>query len=96
MGSRLMNVRLDEARLRKVRRLRAQGIALSDLVREAIDARHDALAGQSASRNPADVVRRILHAHPDPSTLKARTYDVHDRTAARNAIEARLKRRRRP
>ena len=95
MASRLTNVRLDEARLRKVRRLRASGIALSDVVREAIDARHDALTRQASRRNAADIVRAILEAHPDPANLKARSYDVHDRAAARGAIRASLKRRRR-
>jgi hypothetical protein len=37
MSSRLVNVRLDEQRIRKTRKLRAGGIALSELVREAID-----------------------------------------------------------
>ena len=37
MTSRLVNVRLDEERLRKAQTLRESGVALSDLVREAID-----------------------------------------------------------
>lgn len=96
MPSRLVNVRLDEARLRKIRRLRAEGIALAEVVRDAIDARHDAITGQPSRHNAADVVRRILEAHPDPARQRRRRYDVHDAASARGGIETRLKRRRRP
>ena len=41
MPSTLVNVRLDEGRLRKVRRLRAHGIAMSDVVREAMASRFE-------------------------------------------------------
>jgi hypothetical protein len=91
MGSRLVNVRLDDARLRKVRRLRDQGVPLADLVREAIDTKYGELAGPAAE-HASDVVRRILEAHPDPDRPPSRDYDVHDRQAARSAIRRRLKR----
>lgn len=42
MGSRLLNVRLDEERVRKAQTLRERGVALSDVVREALVALCDA------------------------------------------------------
>jgi hypothetical protein len=91
MGSRLVNVRLDDARLRKVRRLREKGLPLAELVRDAIDTKYGELAGPPAE-HAADVVRRILETDPDPEGLPSRDYDVHDRQAARSAIRRRLKR----
>jgi hypothetical protein len=85
MGSRLVNVRLDSERLRKAQTLRRRGVALSDVVREAIDKRFSELR----STSPFDVkaiVRRIFEQDPDPSDLPPRDYDVHDRHAARQAI----------
>jgi hypothetical protein len=91
---RLVNVRLDAARLRKARALRKRGIALSDVVREAIDARYGQL--QSTPRSDvAVVVRRIFDEHPDPSDLPERDYDVHDRHAARHAVVRTMARRKR-
>jgi hypothetical protein len=94
MKSRLVNVRLDAARLRKAQTLRKRGVPLSDVVREAIDARYGQL--QSTPRSDVkDVVRRIFEEHPDPQDLPPREYDVHERTAARRAIIGTLTRRRR-
>jgi hypothetical protein len=89
MSSRLINVRLDEGRLRKALELRRQGVALSDVVREAIDERYARLQAP-ATRDAADIVRRLFEEHPDPAGLPARDYDVHDRQAARRAIRQRL------
>lgn len=93
MATRLVNVRLDADRLRKVKRLRARGVTLSDLVREAIDERYDAVESASAPVDPASLARRILEDHPDPPGLPSRDYDVHDARAARTAIVKRLGRR---
>lgn len=85
MKSRLVNVRLDAERLRKARALRKRGVALSDVVREAIDERY----GQEPSPSHTDaraMIRRLFDAHPDPPDLPERGYDVHDRAAARRAI----------
>ena len=89
----LVNVRLDPDRARKVRLLREQGIALSDLVREAIDERYaEAIFAHSPSEATA-VVRRIFSQYPDPPGLAPRGYEVHDSRAARAAVRRRLKRR---
>jgi post-segregation antitoxin (ccd killing protein) len=95
VGSRLVNVRLDEERVEKARLLRQRGVALSALVREAIDDRFETMAGR---RTPADieaVVAGIFDEHPDPPGLRPRGYDVHDRLAARRAIRRALRRKRR-
>jgi hypothetical protein len=94
VGSRLVNVRLDAARLRKAQRLRERGVALSDVVREAIDERYAAL-GRHAKADARAIVARIFQAHPDPPHLPRRQYDVHDRRAARTAILRKLRRVRR-
>jgi hypothetical protein len=90
MSSRLVNVRLDSERLRKARMLREHGVRLSDVVREAIDERYL----QFRSAPEADVktlIQRIFEQYPDPERLPSRDYDVHDRTAARQAVLRKLR-----
>lgn len=94
MASRLVNVRLDEERVRKVQALRERGVALADLVREAIDERFDALPRTGSRTEIRALIRDVFEQHPDPPGLPVRGYDVHDRQAARAAIAARLRRRR--
>jgi len=93
MTARLVNVRLDADRLRKARRLRARGITLSDVVREAIDRQYDALESAAAPLDAQELARRIFDDHPDPPNLPPRGYDVHDARAARAAMRKRLGRR---
>lgn len=95
MTSRLVNVRLDEERLRKAQTLRENGVALSSLVREAIDARFEELAGSGGVRDVKSVIQGIFEQHPDPADLPPRGYDVHDRREARRAIVGKLRRGRR-
>ncbi len=95
MASRLVNVRLDEERLRKAQTLRESGVALSDLVREAIDERFDELSGSGTAEDVRAVIERIFEQYPDPPDLPPREYDVHDRDEARRAIIGKLRRVRR-
>jgi len=90
MSSGLINVRLDAERLRKVRRLRERGVRLSDVVREAIDERSRRFRPEPGI-NVETVIRRIFEQHPDPPGLPPRAYDVHDRSAARQAILRKLR-----
>jgi hypothetical protein len=90
----LVNVRLDEEHLRKARVLRESGVALSDLVREAIDARFESLRTSRRSGDALQILQHILERYPEPSRLPPRTYDVHDSTSARAAIARKLKTRR--
>jgi hypothetical protein len=94
MAAKLVNVRLDEERLRKAKVLRESGVALSDLVREAIDARFDSLrAGLTPADAPA-ILDRILERYSEPAGVPTRGYDVHDSRSARAAIAKKLKARR--
>lgn len=85
MSSRLINVRLDAERLRKTQALRERGVALSDVVREAIDERFLQLRSESQPDVKA-IIRRMFDRYPDPPDLPPREYDVHDRHAARKAV----------
>lgn len=93
VSSRLVNVRLDEERLRKARLLREQGLALSDVIREAIDDRFDRLNRSRKLGDIRNIVERIFEWYPDPSGLPPRSYNVQDRKAARTAITEKLGRR---
>ena len=95
MSSRLVNVRLDERRLKRARKLRAKGITLSDLVRDAIDRQYEQLVKSGDRRDIDAIMTEIYERYPDPSGLHPRDYDVHDRRAARRAILRKLRRKRR-
>jgi hypothetical protein len=92
MGTRLVNVRLDEERIRKARALRASGIAVSDLLREAIDDRYERVVRPPKGLDVAAIMRRIFEEYPDPPDLPPRGYDAHDRAATRRAVVRRLRR----
>lgn len=86
MKTRLINIRLDEDRYRKVRALRERGVVLSDLVRDAIDARFESALEAERPADPGRMVRELFERYPDPADLPPRAYDVHDRRQAREAI----------
>ena len=93
MASRLVNVRLDEERLRKARLLRERGLALSDVIREALDQRFEQLNQAKNAREVKNIVELIFQQYPDPAGLPPRSYNVHDRKARRSAIREKLSRR---
>ena len=92
MGTRLVNVRLDEEHMRKARALRASGIAVSDLLRQVIDERYERVVRPPKGLDVAAIMRRIFDEHPDPPDLPPRGYDAHDRAATRRAVVRRLRR----
>ena len=94
MSSRLINVRLDKQRIEKARKLRANGLPLSDLVRTVIDQQYEHLLKSSESRDVIAIMKRIYAEHPDPPGLPPREYDAHKRTEARQAILSKLGKRR--
>lgn len=53
-------------RLRKAQTLRARGMALSDVVREAIDERFAALRRSESPPDVRTIVRQIFEQYPDP------------------------------
>ena len=91
MSHRLVNVRLDEERLRKARQLRESGVVLSDLVRKAIDERFEQVRGPRTPRDFEALMARIFEQYPDPPDLPPPRYDVYDRTEARAAIRRKLR-----
>jgi hypothetical protein len=91
MGRRLVNVRLDAERVHKAVTLRERGVTLSDVLRDAIDQRYAALRLSEPKADPKDIVAAIFERHPDPPDLPDRDYDVHDRRAARRAIQRALR-----
>jgi hypothetical protein len=91
MSSRLVNVRLDEERVRRAQTLRERGVTLSDLVRQAIDERFEALRQPEPGPDVKAIVRRIFERYPDPPEQPPRDYDVHDRRAARAAVMRKLR-----
>jgi hypothetical protein len=91
MGSRLVNVRLDEEHVRKAQALRERGVTLSDVVREAIDERFAALRQSESPPDVRAIVQGIFERYPDPADLAPRDYNVHDRRAARAAILRKLR-----
>jgi hypothetical protein len=94
MGSRLVNVRLDEARLRKIQALRRKGIAISDVVRAAIDERYHKAFHSRGPRDVRAIFERLDAEFPiGDKDLPARKYDVHDLRQAAAAIRKRLARR---
>lgn len=96
MVTRLLNVRLDEERLRKVRSLRERGVSLSDLVRAAIDERYEQTHAPLAARDVRAIFARLDAEHPlTEVTLPPRGYDVHDRRQAAAAIASHMRDRKR-
>jgi hypothetical protein len=91
MSSRLVNVRLDEERVRKARTLRERGVALSDVLREAIDERFAELRRSESRPDVRTIIQKAFEHYPDPPDLAPRDYDVHDRRAARAAILRKLR-----
>lgn len=91
MSSRLVNVRLDEERVRKARTLRERGVALSDVLREAIDERFAELRRSESQPDVRTIIQKAFEQYPDPPDLAPRDYDVHDRRAARAAILRKLR-----
>jgi hypothetical protein len=95
MSGRLVNVRLDEQRLKMAQKLRGEGIALSDLVREGIARRYDQLVALSKPRDVTAIMKRIYEQFPDSAVLPSRTYNAHNRTEAPEAILGKLRKHRR-
>ena len=93
MSSGLINVRLDQERLRRRKlKLKESGITLSAVVREAIDQRFAALREQEQPRDVSAIITRLLEQYPDPPGLLPRNYDVADGKTARATIVRKLAR----
>lgn len=90
-----LNVRLSAEESRMTKRLRAAGVSISTLVRDALRAEY-ARRIERVEEGPAvAVVRRILNDLPDPPDLAARDFSIRDRRAVQRHIAERLDRARR-
>jgi hypothetical protein len=92
--TKLLNVRLNEQDARIVEDLRSEGVEISSVVRDALRAEH---ARRRKSKRPLDVAKimeEIYRRHPTPPDYKPRAYNVHNAKEARQAIVAKLKRKR--
>lgn len=89
----LLNIRLSEADAQRVRSLRKQGVAISELLRETLRTEYE--RRKRRPLKPKDIqmaLDAIDAAHPDPVDLPLRTVDPLDRQAVRKYIAARLRR----
>jgi hypothetical protein len=95
MSSGLIEVRLDEERLRKAKALREKGVSLSDLVRTAIDERYEKTFSSRTSRDMREILARLDEEFPiSEHDLPPRGRSVHDRRQAAAAIRERIGRKR--
>lgn len=90
-----LNVRLTEEEARMAARLRAEGVQISGLAREAIRAEYERRIERRGERSPVAVVRGILADPPDPEDVPPRPFATNDRRAVRGHIEEQLARGRR-
>jgi hypothetical protein len=88
----LVNVRLSEDDAAKVADLRRQGIELSEVVREAVRARHLALRPPLRRQDVAPMLEAIYARHPLDDEQQRPMVDATDRKAVRELIRARLRR----
>jgi hypothetical protein len=89
----LLNVRLDDEDARKAAALRRAGVPISTVVRDAIRTEYEQrIARPKALRRASQIVAEILTSLPDPPDLPPRSFDVHDRRAARRHITDKLAR----
>lgn len=93
--TKLLNVRLNVEDAQKVDFLRQTGVEISELVRGAI--REEYARRSRRPKTPEEIQKMLerLHAkYPIPHDLPPRTYNVHDRKEARQAIVEHLQRKR--
>jgi len=90
-----INVRLSEEESRMADRLRAAGVPISTLVRNALRAEYARRIERPEEGQALEILRRILNELPDPPDLAARNFSIRDRRAVQRHIAERLVRARR-
>jgi hypothetical protein len=88
----LLNIRLGPSDVARVRALRARGVKLSHLVREAIRAEHDRRT-RLTPRNVVQTLAELYAQHPVALERERQRFDVHHRRRFRKAIEHHVRRR---
>jgi hypothetical protein len=89
----LVNVRLSDEDAAKAAELRRHGVELSEVVREALRARHLALRPQLQPGDVRAMLEGIYERHPLEAEHEKPAVDAADRRAVRKVIEAKLRRR---
>jgi hypothetical protein len=89
----LLNVRLGPEEEKMTAALRAAGVAVSSIVREALRAEYERRIGSQRRVKGSEVVAAILESLPDPPSLPAREFSPSDRRAVRSHVRAKLARR---
>jgi hypothetical protein len=88
----LLNVRLNAEQASKARWLRGQGVEISQLTREAIEAEYERRTRKPKTPEEIRAILRRMHElYPSPKGLPPRGFDIGDRKAAREFIVAHLK-----
>jgi hypothetical protein len=93
---RLLNVRLSGEDSMMVQALREQGVAISQLVCDAIRSEYNHRKQIAKPRDTRAILNSIYAAYPKSLDLPPRGFDVHDRIAFRKAMARHLGRRKRP
>ncbi len=91
---RLLTVRLSDSDQKRVSDLRSDGVAIADLVRDAIRAEHDRRRRVRTPREIDELVAKIEAEHPIPRDSPRVPVDATDRHAVRKYIASQLKRKR--
>ena len=90
----LFNVRLSAEDAQRVADLRGAGVAVSDVVREAIRLEHERRLGRAArGKRASQVVAAVIADLPDADTAPLQPVDARDRAAVRKHVVAKLRRR---
>jgi hypothetical protein len=89
----LVNVRLSDDDAAKVADLRRQGVELSEVVREAVRARHLAVRPPLRPRDVRPTLEGIYAHHPLEDEAERPPLDTTDRRAVRDLIRKKLRRR---
>ncbi len=90
----LVNVRLSDEDAAKVADLRQQGVELSEVVREAVRARHLALRPPLRPGDVRPLLDAIYARHPLEVEQERSTVDTTDRRAVRQLVRKKLQGRR--
>jgi len=88
----LLNIRLDPEDVAKVRALRARGVKVSHLLREAIRAEYRLRAGVPRADEVEAALAAIYREHPIRADERQR-FDVHHRRRFRSAVRRHIRRR---
>jgi hypothetical protein len=90
----LVNVRLSDDDAAKVADLRREGVELSEVVREAVRARHLALRPALSAKDVDPLLQSIYARHPLDAKDERPVVDTTNRRAVQKFIRSKLRRRR--